>query len=370
MLSRDISSVLNEQQLMEEQGLALPPPPCYAAPTPSHVQRHVSLSGDQRTDTAPPSGLSSSSSPSLSSDNNKQTNRLSVLSVEDLPPPPPMEELVIDPDLPLPPPPPPMPSGGGASSPTTQGGRFPLAGKTLKTSQTEFLRERNPFLIETDEFPHSKSASSIATTPVVDSGNSNFGNHLHSISSSSSSSSSKPPPRPVPHKISLLHHEASLTGKASSSSSSSAPPCSAYNPYLPSGSPGLIRRRIAVDSRPASNEGESTGDADCVSTDIALQRQSNFRSQISASSCERRLSNQSQSSIPDSPSIAPHIQPSNSPHSQLHHPSSNAMSSSHSPLHHPNSNPISSSPYPSPAKAKPPPPPRRSSLCKSDKNFI
>jgi hypothetical protein len=70
----------------------------------------------------------------------RRNNRISVLSVEDLPPPPPMDELLVDQDLPLPPPPPPIPV---TSPPNEQ--KPSLAGK-LKTSQTDFLRERNPFI--------------------------------------------------------------------------------------------------------------------------------------------------------------------------------------------------------------------------------
>lgn len=174
--------------------------------------------------------------------------------------------------------------------------------------------------------------------------------------------------RPLPHKISQLNQFGSPSGKLLSSSSSSPLTSTtmtrtvAVNPYLPSGSPGLIRRQRFTDSNassavegrmcagiPTMTTRESDGaaarfgagirDNDAGVDGVDIQS----RILVQSSPSERRLSNQSQSSI-DSPA-------NSSPH-------------------HPNNSNTHRSSSPSPAKAKPPPPPRRSSLCKSDKNFI
>jgi len=258
-----------------------------------------------------------------------------------------------------------------------------MAGKTLKTSQTDFLRERNPFLAENStlaEFEEEgknecfdcPSSISGEQNPAF-SANSNF-NHLHPISSiaapsySSSASYAKPPMRPLPHKISQLTQCGSPAGKPASSQSSSSSSTSAtsqrtaaVNPYLPSGSPGLIRRHRFLDSNAVGDPSTSStaldmgmagGGANDMMVRVGPSQSPNDRRLSNQSQDDRRLSNQSQAER------------------RLSNQSQSSIDSAHSSLHFANSTNSIRSSSPSPAKAKPPPPPRRSSLCKSDKNFI
>ena len=178
---------------------------------------------------------------------------------------------------------------------------------------------------------------------------------------------SKPPSRPLPHKISLLnnHQSSPFSSSTSVSTKSTAP---AVNPYLPNGSPGLIRRhRIAdaIGSTSAQVGRSAIGDGSTMPTPTPGDI-------VAANAFDNLVNNNFHSRGRPSSQSAPSEWESVGGEQQQTFTIHSSFNSSSSSLQHQLQHSVTySSTSPSPAaKAKPPPPPRRSSLCKSDKNLI